>query len=122
MRTGLNFTIIKFLINKYGSDVKITPVVKTISNMEGDETLTLGTPYNTRIYISRRSTDWNLDESGLIKGGDAIALVNPNVNLEKDYLVTWNNSVYRVQMIINRDQGGGTVMYRTANLFLVNDE
>ena len=120
--TGVNFDIIKNLITKYGVEVDVTPVTKTISNIEGDESLNEGSSYKETVYLSRRSTDWTMDEAGLIKGGDAIMLVNDDSLISKDYKIKHNNYTYRVHMVIDRAQAGGRVMFKTANLFLIDDE
>jgi hypothetical protein len=39
--------------------------------------------------------------------------------IKKDDKITHNSNDYRVQNVINRDQGGGTVMYKTITLFLI---
>lgn len=122
MTVGLNFDIVKNLIDKYGSDVIITPVTKTISNISGDESLNESNSYEIKAYISRRTTSWNVDEAGLIKGGDAVMITKPEDNIQKDYVITWNDRKYRVQDVIDRDQGGGRIMFRTSNLFLIDDE
>ena len=118
-RTGLNYGVVLNLITKYGVDVTITPVTKSISNIEGDETLSNGSTYSERIYFSRRSTDWAPDSPGLIEGADAIALITPSSEIVKDYQILHNAKTYRVQSVIDRDQGGGTVMYKTITLFLI---
>lgn len=117
--TGINYSIVLNLITKYGVSVTVTPVTKTTSNIEGDETLTDGTTYSQTIYFSRRSTDWKIDSPGLIEGADAIALINPTSNIAKDFKILHNTKTYRVQSVINRDQPGGTVMYKTITLFLI---
>ena len=119
VRTGLNYDVVNNLIVKYGVDVSVTPVVKTISSVEGDEVLTEGTPYSERIYFSRRSTSWAPDSPGLVEGADAIGLVSEVSGIVKDYKVLHNGKSYRVQSVIDRDQGGGTVMYKTITLFLI---
>jgi hypothetical protein len=119
VRTGLNYDIVLNLITKYGVDVTITPITKTTSNIEGDEALTSGSTYSERIYFSRRSTNWAPDSPGLIEGADAIALITPTSSIVKDYKVLHNGKNYRVQSVIDRDQGGGTVMYKTITLFLI---
>ena len=119
MSTGVNFDIVLNLINRYGVSVTVTPVTKTISNIEGDETLSDGTTYSETIYFSRRSTDWKPDSVGLIEGADAIALITPTSSIAKDYKILHNAKNYRVQSVIDRDQAGGEVMYKTITLFLI---
>lgn len=122
MSTGVNFDIVLNLITQYGSSVTVTPVTKTISNIEGDETLTEGTTYSETVYLSRKSTDWSFDEAGLVKGGDAVMIITPSSSIKKDDLVKHNDTTYRVQNIIKRTQAGGTNMFTSCNLFLVEDE
>lgn len=117
--TGLNFDIVINLINKYGVSVIVTPITKTTSNIEGDETLSEGTNYSEQVYFSKRSVNWKPDSAGLIEGADAIALIKPTSNIKKDDKITHNNYTYRVQSVINRDQAGGGVMYKTVTLFII---
>ena len=116
----MNFNIINNIINKYGFKVSITPVVKTNSNVEGDETLTDGTSYEETVYLSRRSDDWSFDQAGLIRGGDAVMLVTASSSVDKDYKVLANGVTYRVQDVIDRSQAGGTSMFKTCNLFVIS--
>ena len=121
--SGINFDVVINLINRYGSSVTITPVTKTISNIEGDESLVSGVPYKETVYFSHRKVDWMFDEASLLEGGDAIMLVEPTSEVSKDDVITYNNSDYRIQDVINRTQAGGEVMFKSCNLFLIkNDE
>lgn len=120
--TGVNFKIIKDLLNKYGVDVEVTPVTKTISNTEGDEKLTSGTKYTERVYFSRKTKDWSLDEAGLIKGGDGVMLINDDSLINKDYKIKHSGNHYRVQDVIERSQAGGHVMFKTCNVFLIDGD
>lgn len=122
MNTGIQFKIVLSLIDRYGSNVEVIPVTKTTSNVEGDETLTEGTPYSTKIYISRRTVDFSVDVGGEIKNGDAVALIKPEQNINKNDVVVWNGNSYRVHDVIRRDQVGGEVMFKTLTLFLINNE
>ena len=117
--TGINFKIFTNVINKYGDAVIRTPVTKTISNIEGDETLTDGTPETITVYIVRKATKWTFDTIGQIEGGDAQMLTKSTQTINKNDKITWNGNTYRVQDVLNRDNPGGNVCYKTCNLFLI---
>lgn len=119
LNNRISFKIIERLIKSYGLDVIITPITKTTSNNEGDETLTSGTNYTANVYITLKSEDWSFDVAGLIKGGNAVMLSLPDTPVKKDDIVTFNGNQYRIQDIIERSQVGGQVMFRTSNLFLI---
>lgn len=117
--TGVNLTVFSDKIIQYGQDVTRTPITKSINNVTGDETLTSGTNSTITAYISRKTAPWTLDKEGLIQGGDAIMLVLPTQTILKDDIITHNTVKYRVQDVINRDQIGGNVAYKTCNLFKI---
>jgi hypothetical protein len=117
--TGVNFNVVLNLITKYGSSVTITPVVKTTSNISGDETLTEGTSFTATLYVSRKTSDWFVDQAGLIKGGDLLIVAPPTTDIDKDYVVTFNGDDYRVHYVISRDQAGGTAMFKTVSCYLI---
>lgn len=116
---GVDFTLFTGIIDTYGDIVVRTPVTKTESNIEGDETLNDGTPENIQGYLSRKTAPWMFDKPGLIQGGDAILLVYPTQTINKNDKITHNNVTYRVQQTLNRDQIGGVVAYISCNLFKI---
>jgi len=117
--TGLSFEVITNLINKYGVKVKVTPIKKEISNIEGDELLLELPSYSEIIFFSRKNTNWNQNNIGLIEGADAIGIIKSDSVIKKDFKILHNGNNYRVQSVINRDQGGGVVMFKTITLFLI---
>lgn len=109
--------------NALVTTVTLTPVTRSISNIEGDETFTEGTPQTITCYIVRTESKWTFDKSGLIEGGDAMMLVRASQTVRKDYKVTWNNNTYRIQDVLSRDQPGtGITVYKKCNLFLIDSE
>ncbi len=117
--TGIDFDIFINSITKYGDSVVRTPVTQTISNIEGDETLTDGTNETITVYISRKAKPWTFDKAGMIEGGDAVMLTLPTQTINRQDKITWNGNTYRVLTVINRDQLGGNVAYKACNLFLI---
>jgi hypothetical protein len=108
------------MIDKYGDTVTIASRTKTIDNTSGDETITLGTPASTKVYIVRKNSPWYFDKAGLLEGGDAQMLTKPATTVNKDDVVAWNGHSYRIQHVLNRDNPGGNVAYKTCNLFLIS--
>jgi hypothetical protein len=117
--TGINFNIYPKMIIKYGTDVVLTSVTKTTSNIEGDETLTDGSTATIRAFLTRKNRPWFVDKAGLIEGGDAVMLVKPTDTVNRNDKVTWNNNTYRIQNVLARDQGGGNIAFYSCNLFLL---
>lgn len=108
------------MIDKYGDVVTIAPKTKTIDNTSGDETLGAGSAVSTQVYIVRKNSPWFFDKAGLLEGGDAQMLTKPGVTVNKDDIVTWNGHSYRIQNVLNRDNPGGNVAYKSCNLFLIS--
>jgi hypothetical protein len=117
--TGVYFPVYKTMIRKYGDSVVRTPYTKTTSNVNGDETLTAGTPVTITVYIARKNAAWFLDKPGFVEGGDAIMIVPSDVTMNKDDTITWNGHTYRVITVLNRDMIGGNTAYRACQLFLL---
>jgi hypothetical protein len=114
-RSQIRAVLLQFLTTA----VTRTPITKTTSNVNGDETLTAGTPATINVYIARKNRPWFLDKAGLVEGGDAIMLVAYSQTIAKDDKITWNGNDYRVQTVLDRDMLGGGIAYRTCNLFLI---
>jgi hypothetical protein len=117
--TGIDFSVFVNAIFKYGHNVVRTPIIKTTSNISGNETLTKGTTEVITVYFSRKTAPWTLDKSGLIQGGDAIMLTQDSQTIEKDDIISYGGTDYRVQDILIRDQFGGIPAYKAVNLFLI---
>lgn len=103
----------------FTTSVTYIPIVKTTSNTTGDETLTDGASYSIKVYIVRKNAPWFLDKAGLIQGGDALMLTFYDQTIAKNDKITWNGNTYRVENVLDRDQLGGGIAYRTCNLFLI---
>jgi hypothetical protein len=116
--TGIQFGVYANMISKYGDSVVRTPITKTENNLTGNEILTEGTPVSITTYIVRKNTAWKFDKEGLIQGGDAQMIVPSTVTINRDDKITWNGNTYRVMNVLNRDNGGGNVAYKSCNLFL----
>lgn len=117
--TGVYLPVYENMITKYGCDVVHTPITQSLSNIDGDETLTSGATATLRVYITRKTAPWTFDKLGLITGGDALMLVKRQNTVNKNDLITHNSHVYRIQNTINRDQPGGNVAFTSCNLFIV---
>jgi hypothetical protein len=117
--TGVDFTTMTNVILQYGHYVLRTPITKTTGNVEGDETLTVGTPEVITAYISRKNATWYFDKAGLIAGGDALMVVTAGQTINKDDTIGYDGTTYRVQDVIARDQIGGITAFKSCNLFKI---
>ena len=117
--TGIRFDVYEKVFNTYGDTVLITPVTNQMTNLEGDNVFSDGTPFKAKGYISRRSRPWFFDKSGNVEGGDAILLVTEDITVKRFDKVTWNSNTYRVETVINRDSIGGNCAYKSCNLYLI---
>jgi len=107
------------MITKYGDDVSHIPVVKTINNMTGDETLTDGSATTCRVYIVRKNAAWFTDKAGFIAGGDAVMLADSSITVNINDKVTWKGNTYRVHVALIRNNIGGNTAYTACQLFLI---
>jgi len=101
-----------------GKTLTITPVTKTTDNDTGDETLTEGTSFTTQGTFWKATDSYFLDKPGLLKGADAVITVKADVNIGKDYKVTWNSESFRVDDV--EDYALGPVTgYKYVRVFVV---
>lgn len=118
--TGIKFNIFDNAITKYGDTVSHTPTTQTTSNIEGDETLTEGSAVNINVYIVRKTAEWFLDKPGYLEGGDAIMLLDrSNTTVKKNDKITWKGNNYRILAILDRDEAGGNLAFKTCQLFKI---
>lgn len=105
--------------NYTGLELTRTPVTKTLSNVEGDEILTDGTPESIDVYFTKKTTDWVFDKEGEVEGGDAFMLTKYNQTINKNDKITYEGNTYRVQMVIDRVVNG-EIVGKDCNLFLID--
>ena len=113
------------LDNYAGRQLTHTPVVRTISNITGQETLGDGTPKTLKAYFMRTSQKWDFEKMGFLEKGDAVALTKYADGVVKNDKITVEGNKYRVREAYNvpgtfDSTGSGTTMtYTACNLFLI---
>lgn len=114
---NLNFDPVVFAraIEGFGKTVTLTPVVKTISNF-GDEKLTDGTPEDIEAAFFTNKDKYIQDKPALILNADAIVIVYPDQSIDKNYKVTYDSIIYRVDDDIFTRKLGEVEMYKVARL------
>jgi len=105
-------------VDLIGKTLVITPVIKTVSNNSGDETLTDGTSYSSRGSFFKANDTYSLKNPGLIKGADAIVTFPPDTVVLKDYKITWNSETFRVDDVEDYQFGDNTI-YKYCRVFLI---
>ena len=106
-------------LNDIGVTVSRTPVFKSESNIDGDESFTDSTPEDITVYFHRRFQKWSFDKEGELEGGDALRMIKHDQDMEKNDKITYQDRTYRVSSVIKR-YAGDTLMYRACNLFLIS--
>lgn len=106
-------------INDYGVSVTRTPITKTTSNTYGDATLTEGTSASITVFIVKKNTKWFMENSGEFEQADALMLVKYDQAIAKDDKITHLTKNYRVQEVLERTAGEGTVVYKVCPLYLI---
>lgn len=115
--TGFRDLFESYLL-ELGATVTRTPVVKTTSNIEGDETLTDGTPETIVVHFERHNQSWNFDKPGKIEGGDAFMLIKESQTMNVDDKITYEGESFRVHDVIDR-YVSNEKNYKEVNLFLL---
>ena len=116
--TGFRDLFEQYLL-ELGADVVRTPVTKTTSNVDGDETLTEGTSETITCYFARDSQEWNFDKPGQVEKGDAFMLIKQDQSMNKDDKIVYEDETFRVDKVINR-YVSNELNYKQVNLFLVD--
>jgi len=104
-----------------GRTVRYFPVVKVISNVEGDETINPGPEHDIVAVLYPKTTNVFMQaKEGLFQDGDAYMLSKPTDNVQKNDLVVWEGRFYRIDAVVRRfcDESAGTALYDYCTLFL----
>ena len=117
---SINFTATPFqtMITNFAKSVTRTPVTKTTSNLDGDETLTDGTDVTISGAFFTPEDKFFQDNPGLMNNADAVLLLLPSVTINKEDKITYGGNTYRVEHVDNRLLGT-TAFYNSARLFLI---
>jgi hypothetical protein len=116
----------RILDNYSGRRVTHTPIVRTISNISGQETLTDGTAVTIKAHFMRTGQKWDFEKAGFLEKGDAVLMAKYADNVVKNNKITVEGSDYRVREAYNvpgvfDSTGTGTsYTFTSCNLFLIN--
>jgi hypothetical protein len=116
----------RILDNYTGRQITYTPIVKTVSNISGQETLTDGTPKNIKAHFIRTNQQWDFEKLGFLEKGHAVALTKYADGVVQDGKITEGGNTYRVKEAYNvpgvfDSTGEGTAfVYTACNLFLIS--
>jgi len=115
------------ILNNYsGRQVTHIPVVRTTSNISGQETLTDGTAVIIKAHFMRTSQRWDFEKAGFLEKGDAVLMAKYADNVVKNDKITVEGNDYRVREAYNvpgvfSSTGSGTsYTFTSCNLFLIN--
>lgn len=115
----------KILDDYSGRQVTHTPVVQTVSNISGQETLTDGTTKTIKVHFLRTAQSWDFEKAGFLEKGDAVMLSKHADGVKKDDKITADSQVFRVREAYNVpgvfDSTGSSTsfVYTSCNLFLI---
>jgi len=103
-----------------------TPVVRTISNISGQETLTDGTTVSIKAYFMRTNQSWDFEKMGFLEKGHAVLLSKYADGVVKNDKITVEGNDFRVREIFNVPgifsstiASDTAFVYTAANLFLI---
>ena len=107
-------------LNDFTVDVVRTPVTVT-TNFHGDKTYSDGTDETIEAVFLNPNQSFNLGKAGLTEVFDAKIFVKEDQTLNKYDKITYDSRVYRVKTVNSR-RFNGTVVYKMATLFYIEDE
>ena len=116
----------RILDNYTGRQITHTPIVKTISNISGQETLTDGTAVSIKAHFMRTSQKWDFEKAGFLEKGDAVLLAKYADSVVKNNKITVEGNNYRVREAYNvpgvydSTGSGTTYVYTSCSLFLID--
>lgn len=108
----------------FGRQITHTPIVKTTSNISGQETLTEGTTVNIKAHFGRTGQTFDYVKAGFFEKGNAIALCKYSDGINKDDIITAEGHKFRVKEVFHvpgvfdSTGSGTTFIYSACNLFL----
>ena len=115
----------RMLSDHAGRQLTHTPIVKTVSNVSGQETLTDGTAVTIKAYFMRTNQRWDFEKAGFFEKGDAVVLAKYASGVVKNDKITVEGNDFRVKEAFNvpgvyDSTGSGTsFVYTACNLFLI---
>ena len=114
------------LDNYSGRQVLHTPIVRTVSNISGQETLTDGTSVTIKVHFMRTSQRWDFEKAGFLEKGDAVMLTKYAAGVVKNDKITVGENDYRVREAFNvpgtfsSTSDATSFTYTSCNLFLID--
>jgi len=116
----------RMLDNYAGRQITHTPIVKTTSNISGQETLTDGTSVTIKAYFMRTNQLWDFEKMGFLEKGNAVMLAKYADGVVKNDKITADGNDYRVKEIFSvpgvfsSTSDDTSFVYTAANLFLID--
>ncbi len=108
-----------------GRQVSHTPIVKTTSNISGQETLTDGTAVTLKAYFMRTNQKWDYEKLGFLEKGHAVLLAKYADRVVKNSKITVEGNDFRVREaydvpgVYDSTGTGTSFVYTACNLFLI---
>jgi len=118
MSIGFNANVYQTMIVNFSKSLTYTPITKTTDNITGDETLTKGTPTTISGAFFKKDQNYNQAFEGLFKDADAILLLLPEVEINKNSLLTYDGEEYQNKDELFKRKLGVTHMYNVARFYL----
>ena len=116
----------RILDNYTGRQVTHTPIVRTVSNISGQETLTDGTAVTIKAHFIRTNQKWDFEKAGFLEVGNGVLLAKYADGVVKNDKITVGGNDYRVREAYNvpgvfsSTSSDTTFTYTSCNLFLIN--
>lgn len=118
LNLGGGVTAYELMIDNFSKSLTYTPVTKTIDNVEGDETLSDGTPSSITGAFFKREDVYNQEYLGLLQNADAILIVHSDVTINKEDKITYSGEDFRIQEVEQRMLGTNS-FYKLARCFKI---
>lgn len=107
-----------------GRQLSHIPIVKSISNMTGQETLTEGTAVSIKAYFMRTGQNFDYGKQGFLEKGDAVVLSKYADGVTTNDIIEVEGNKFRIKESFHvpgtyDSTGSGTeFVYTACNLFL----
>ena len=112
------------LDNYFGREISYYPVVQTLSNITGEETLTEGAEERIKVHFVRYNQSYTYEKAGFKQHGDAIMLSKVSDAVQVNDVVIVDSIKYRVKErfdvpgVFDSTGTGTLLVYTAVNLFI----
>ena len=107
------------MIDKFSKTLTYTPVVKTLNNVTGDETLTEDSVSTIKGVFYRASDVWNIKRFGEMQGADAKLIIKTTTSVTRNSKITFDSIDYRIKLDPVTRYIGADAQYIIVHLFRV---